>query len=816
MQAHGLSKRQAQARLAKFGTNTLPETPPPSNLEIFISQLKNPLVYVLLVASGVTFFLGDYSDTAIIAVAIVINSMLGFFQEVRASKALFALKKLIHPEAKVFRDGMPVTLDVEMVVPGDVVILDQGVKIPADGILIETNRFYVNEAILTGETKPLNKKDKQEVYMGTVVTAGKAKMLVTETGKNTKMGNIAIGIQKKDDDTPLKKQIRKFSKQLSVLVLGLTMFVFIVGFLGGHGLEETFSVSVALAVSAIPEGLLIGLTAVLAIGMQRITKRKGLVRRLVSAETLGGVTTICLDKTGTLTKGQMSVVETMGNQKMLAMQAVLANDLDDPITLATWDWGADKLKQLKKNVDVLRKKYLQLDSLPFSSSSRFYASLNSHDSYNYIYVNGAPEYLLRWSNLPDEEKKQIIKTIDELTVSGKRVMGMAKKKVSNQKESLNENDVKKDLTWVGLIAFSDPVRKSVKNSLKKTMSAGIKLVVITGDYADTAKHVLNELGLAVNEKDIVLGEELERLSQKETENIFSDWNKVKLFARTTPQQKEKLIDALKSKGEVVGMMGDGVNDALALKKADIGIVVAEASDVAKETADLVLLDSNFNTIVAAIEEGRGIFDNIRKVVLYLMSDAFEEIVAVVGTIILGLPMPVTAAQILWINLVSDGLPNLALTVDPKAPGIMKQKPRSKKEEVVTGWVRELIAMVSFFGGISALIVFYLFYKSTSDVVLARSVAFATLGVNSLVYVFSVRTFKEPFWHENPLDNKWLNLAVFAGLFLQFLPFIFSPLRSFFQLSALNLVSINAIFITSILMFFFIEIFKYVLKIHARG
>lgn len=816
MQAHGLSKRQAQARLAKFGTNTLPETPPPSNLEIFISQLKNPLVYVLLVASGVTFFLGDYSDTAIIAVAIVINSMLGFFQEVRASKALFALKKLIHPEAKVFRDGMPVTLDVEMVVPGDVVILDQGVKIPADGILIETNRFYVNEAILTGETKPLNKKDKQEVYMGTVVTAGKAKMLVTETGKNTKMGNIAIGIQKKDDDTPLKKQIRKFSKQLSVLVLGLTMFVFIVGFLGGHGLEETFSVSVALAVSAIPEGLLIGLTAVLAIGMQRITKRKGLVRRLVSAETLGGVTTICLDKTGTLTKGQMSVVETMGNQKMLAMQAVLANDLDDPITLATWDWGADKLKQLKKNVDVLRKKYLQLDSLPFSSSSRFYASLNSHDSYNYIYVNGAPEYLLRWSNLPDEEKKQIIKTIDELTVSGKRVMGMAKKKVSNQKESLNENDVKKDLTWVGLIAFNDPVRKSVKNSLKKTMSAGIKLVVITGDYADTAKHVLNELGLAVNEKDIVLGEELERLSQKETENIFSDWNKVKLFARTTPQQKEKLIDALKSKGEVVGMMGDGVNDALALKKADIGIVVAEASDVAKETADLVLLDSNFNTIVAAIEEGRGIFDNIRKVVLYLMSDAFEEIVAVVGTIILGLPMPVTAAQILWINLVSDGLPNLALTVDPKAPGIMKQKPRSKKEEVVTGWVRELIAMVSFFGGISALIVFYLFYKSTSDVVLARSVAFATLGVNSLVYVFSVRTFKEPFWHENPFDNKWLNLAVFAGLFLQFLPFIFSPLRSFFQVSALNLVSINAIFITSILMFFFIEIFKYVLKIHARG
>jgi len=815
MSSYGLSTQHAEARLSKFGTNTLPETPPPSNFVIFISQLKDPLVYVLLAASGVTFFLGDYSDTVIIFIAIVINSFLGFFQESRANKAIFALKKLLHPEEKVIRDGIAVTLGVELVVPGDVVILDQGVKIPADGILIEANRFYVNEAILTGETKALNKKDKEEVFMGTVVTAGKGKMLVTKTGKNTKMGSIAIGIQKKDDDTPLKKQIRRFSKQLSVLVLGLTIFVFIVGFLGGRDLEETFTVSVALAVSAIPEGLLIGLTAVLAIGMQRITKRKGLVRRLVSAETLGGVTTICLDKTGTLTKGQMSVVETMGNQKRLATQAVLANDLDDPITLATWDWGMDKLRQLKKNADVLRKKYVQLDSLPFSSTSRFYASLNSHASYNCIYVNGAPEYLLQWSDLSADEKKQIAKTINQLTMSGKRVMGMARKKVSKQKESLVESDIKKDLTWVGLIAFSDPVRKSVKSSLVKAQDAGIKLVVITGDYADTAKHVLNELSLVVNEKDIVLGEELGSLSQVEIENLFSNWNGIKLFARTTPQQKEKLIDALKSKGEVVGMMGDGVNDALALKKADIGIVVAEASDVAKETADLILLDSNFNTIVAAIEEGRGIFDNIRKVVLYLMSDAFEEIVAVVGTIILGLPMPVTAAQILWINLVSDGLPNLALTVDPKAPGIMKQKPRSKDEQVVTGWVRELIAMVSFFGGISALIVFYLFYKNTADVVLARSVAFATLGVNSLVYVFSVRTLKEPFWHENPFANKWLNLAVVAGLFLQFLPFVFSPLRSFFEVSALNFLSVGAIFLVSALMFLSIEIFKHLLKVYAR-
>jgi len=805
MQHQGLTAKQAQTRISKYGPNELPQKPPPSKLAIFITQLKNPLVYVLFAAATITFVLGDYSDTAIIAVAVVINSLLGFIQEARASRALFALKKLIHPTTKVLRDGDIVSLEVEMVVPGDLVILDQGAKIPADGILLEANRFFVTESILTGETKPTQKKEKSEVFMGTVVSAGRAKMLVTTTGEETKMGNIAKGIQTKDEDTPLKSQIKIFSKQLSILVFILTVFVFFVGLLGGRDLEETFTVSVALAVSAIPEGLLIGLTAVLAIGMQRITKRKGLVRRLVSAETLGSVTTICLDKTGTLTKGKMSVVKTIGDQKKLCTQAVLANDLDDPITLATWDWGSVQIKQFRKNAENLRKKYAQLDSIPFSSSSRFYASLHAYDDKNIIYVNGAPEYLLKWSNLKKSERQKILSDINKLTQSGHRVMGMARKKVAKSTETLKEKEIQKGLSWVGLLAFSDPVRKSVKPSLIKTQAAGIKLVVITGDYKDTAIHVLHELGLKLKEENIALGTTLDELNEEQLLKLLKK-DGLKLFARTTPEQKVRLVDALKKNGEVVGMMGDGVNDALALKKADIGIVVAEATDVAKETADLVLLDSNFNTIVAAIEEGRGIFDNIRKVILYLMTDAFSEIIAVILSLVFQLPLAVTAAQILWINLVSDGFPNLALTVDPKGDNSMKRKPRSANESVVAGWMRIIIFLLSVTGGIIAFLLF-LYYYNAADLKTARSVAFAALGVNSLVYVYSVRMLAEPVWKENPFKNKWLNLAVVGGFTLQFVPYFFSWSRNYFEIVTLNLTQILIVLGASFAMLVFVELLK---------
>lgn len=803
----GLTSKEAKERLQKHGPNILPEKPPPSDLFIFISQLKNPLVYVLVAAGIITFLLNHRSDTAIIFFAVLLNTVLGFFQERRASKALYALKKLIHPEAQVIRDGNILKIDASEVVPGDVVVLSQGEKVSADGKLIEANKLFVSEAILTGESIAVVKKEGSKVFMGTIVVSGQAKMVVEITGENTEVGKIAVKIQEPSEDTPLRKQLKTLSKQLSWLVLGLTVFVFVAGLLRGLEIVDIFTIAVALAVSSIPEGLLVGLTVVLAIGMQRILKKKGLVKNLVSAETLGSVSIICVDKTGTLTEGKMRVVDAIGIERDIVSQAMLANDLDDPILIAAWEWAGKKIKNAKN----LRRKHARISSIPFTSKNRFFASLSKWENgENMLFVNGAPEYLIEWSNLSKKKKQELLQTIEELSSHGKRLIGMARKKVPFGYKEIRTRDVKKDLEWVGLLAFSDPVRLGVSEAFKKTRAAGVKFLVITGDYPQTAISVMDQLGIACEKNCVTLGEDVARLSVDKlaTELIKGD---TRLFARTTPDHKLKIVEALQKNGEVVAMMGDGVNDAPALKKADIGIVVGEATDVAKETADLILLDSSFSTIVEAIEEGRGIFDNIRKIILYLMSDAFEEIVAVLGTLILGLPLAVTAGQILWINLVSDGFPDLALTVDPRAPDIMKRAPRSSKEPIVSTWMKEIILIISLVGGVVALALFVYFYKSTGDLLIARSIVFATLGVNSLVFVFSVRTLKTPFWKRKFFANRWLNIAVLAGLALQITPFFFEFSRNFLGIVPLTILQWVIVFSASILMFIIIETAKVLFK-----
>jgi len=803
----GLKSNEALKRLKEYGPNKLPEKPPPSNLYIFVAQLKNPLVYILIVAGLVTFLLNHVSDTIIIGFAVFINTILGFFQERKANRALHALKQLIHPQAEVIRDGKKQTIEVEDVVPGDVIILNQGTKVPADGKIIDSNRLYIDEAILTGESVAVRKKKTDGIYMGTVVASGRGAMIVETTGARTEIGKIAEKVQVPDQDTPLKKQLRSLSSQLSILVLGLTAFVLVIGFIKGRPLIDIFTTSVALAVSSIPEGLLVALTVVLAIGMQRILKRKGLVRNLLSAETLGGVTTICVDKTGTLTEGSMRVTAVMGDKKDLMTQAILANDLDDPIVIAAYKWA--KKRAGKHNIDSagLIKKHTRLDSIPFSSKKRFFVSLNKwNDHNNMIFVNGAPEFLLDWSILPKGKAKEILSEIKKHTEQGRRVIGFARKKTVIKKKSVSSQDVTKGLHWVGLLVFSDPVRAGVKTALQKTKSAGIDLIVITGDYPQTAISVMDQLGISVQKNEVILGSDLKGLSLEALSKKLID-KKIALFARTTPEQKLRIVEGLKHNGEVVAMMGDGVNDAPALKRADIGVVVGDASDVAKETADLVLLNSSFTTVIAAIEEGRGIFTNIRKVILYLMSDAFEEIIAVVGTLLLGLPLPVTAAQILWINLISDGFPDLALTVDPKSKGIMNQSPRPSTEPLVTGWMKAIIGITSLIGGIIALSLFVYYFSTTQDLVLARSIAFASLGVNSLLFVFTIRTLTEPFWRENPFKNKWLNIAVIVGFIFQFLPFSSSSLRKFFGLTFPGYQPIMVVFASSIFTILMIEFMK---------
>jgi len=803
----GLTPEEVKDGLKKYGRNVLPEKPPPSDLEILISQIKNPLVYILVVAGIVTFILREIPDTVIIGIAVFLNTILSFFQERKANKALYALKKLIHPKAKVIREGKEVEIDAEEIVPQELVVLDQGVKVPADGELLEANRLFLDEAILTGESVSVSKDQTDEVFMGTVVSSGRGLMKVLITGEDTQMGKIAVSIQEPSEDTPLQKQLSIFSRQLSFLVLFLVLFVFSVGLFKKLELVEIFETSVALAVSSIPEGILVGLTIVLAIGMQRILKKKGLVRSLISAETLGGVTTICIDKTGTLTEGKMRVVDAVGGEEEIAKQMVLANDHDDPLVIAAFEWAGKVLRKKKVSIGNMIEVYDRLDSVPFSSEKKYFASLHKwKGGNNKLFVNGAPEVLLDWSDLKEKDKKEIRRMIEQLTSQGKRVVGLASKNLGSTKKNIKEQDVRKNLTWVGLLAFSDPVRGGVKEALEKTKKAGIKLTVITGDYSQTAKSVMSQLDIHTCDDCLMLGKELEKVNVGSLSERLKK-HPITLFARTTPQQKLIIVEALKKNGEVVAMMGDGVNDAPALNKADIGIVVGEATDVAKESADLVLLDSSFATIVSAIEEGRGIFDNVRKIILYLMSDSFEEIFVVVGAMLLGFPLPVTAAQILWINLVSDGFPDMALTIDHKQKGIMERSPRSPTEGLVANWMKYLILIISLSGGIVALILFSYFYLSTGDIVLARSIAFATLGVNSLVYVFSIRTLTQPFWEDNPFSNGWLNISVVAGFILQILPFMSEGLRSFFKVTYLTISQWLLIFCTSLIMFIIIEVSK---------
>ncbi len=794
----GLSSAEVTKLRQQFGPNILPEKPEPGDFSIFISQFKNPLVYVLLFAGLTTLIQKDLPDTLIITASVLLNVILGFFQERKANRSLQALKRFVTQTVEVLRDQKRQKIESTQLVVGDVVILGQGTKVPADGDLISTNRLYVDESILTGESLPQTKSLNAHVFMGTLISSGQAVMRVTKTGASTRIGTIALDIQDTKEETPLGRQLRIFSKKLVVLTLVLIVFVFLLGLFRGNSVSEMFTTAIALAVACVPEGLLVSLTVVLAVGMQRILARKGLVRKLASAETLGGVSVICVDKTGTLTQGKMQVINVLGDEKDLAKQVLLANDLDDPLVIAAFEWGRGKIK------DFIEK-HSRLDSIPFSSKHKFFISLHKWTkTENMVFVNGAPDVLLPWVNLGQKEKQLITDQINEATSQGRRVIGFARKIVSSRQVDLTHNDAKSNLEWIGVLGLSDPVRPSVKDALALATEAGIRTIVITGDYPNTSEYVLAELGITLTKDEIVTGDMLEKMTPSQ---LSEKVKTIKLFARTSPEQKLKIVEALKLNHETVAMMGDGVNDAPAIHKADIGIAVSEASDVARESADLVLIDSNFATIISAVEEGRGIFDNIRKIILYLLSDAFAGIIIIIGGIILGLPLPLTAIQIIWINLISDGIPNLALTIDPKRPGIMNEKPRRSEEQLVSRWMIFLIGTVSTVAGLFVLAVFTITYEITKDLDFARSLSFITLGMSSLAYVFSVRTLMVPFWESNLFGNKWLIVSVFAGSLLQTVPFLTGSTRNFFDVVALEPFHWAIAIALSISPFFVIEIFK---------
>jgi Ca2+-transporting ATPase len=661
------------------------------------------------------------------------------------------------------------------VVPGDICILELGEPVPADGVVVMADSLSCDEAILTGESKAVDKKKQGQVFMGTTIASGIGKMEVEKTGQETEVGKIADKLTETiEEKTPLQKQIGVFSKKLAIMVGIISLVILIAGLAVGDPFVEIFTTAVAVAVSAIPEGLAVSLTVILAIGMQRIFKRKSLVRKLVAAETLGSVTVICADKTGTLTEGKMRVVKGVvggeaegcparDGEDLLVRSAVLCNDRRDPLEIGMLEWAKGKLKV--DEVEKIKEKYPRLDEIPFDPKHKYIATLHKRKGVvrNLLLVSGAPEVVVKRSDLSEKKQAEWLKKFEEEGKKGYRLIGFAFKEI--KKKRVTDGDIK-DLKCVGYLVFEDPVRQGVKEVLVAVRQAGIEVKVITGDYRATAEAVLMKLGIggkSLKAEQVMEGYELEKMSDEELKERV---DKVMLFARTNPEQKLKIVGALQEKEEVVAMTGDGVNDAPALKKADIGIVVESASAVAKETADMVLMDSNFATIVAAVEEGRGIFVNLRKIILYLLSDSFAEVILVLGSMVLGMPLPITAAQILWVNLVDDGLPDFALTLEPKPDDLMKQKPTGHKRELLDIEIKWLIVLISIVTGGLGLVVFWWYLKTTGDLMLARTVTFTMLGIDSLLYVFSCKSLKKPLWKENIFDNKWLIGAVLVGASFQ--------------------------------------------------
>ena len=754
----GLSEAEALKRREKFGENVLREEKGPSPFYIFISQFKSPLIYVLLLAAAVSFLFQEYSDFGLIAAVIALNAIMGFYQEYNAQKTLATLKKILRPTTAVIRDGKRVEIEIKKLVPGDIVVLAAGDQIPADGKTHEATNLLVNEAILTGEGEAVDKKpaDNAPLFMGTTVISGVGIMEVTKIGLETEIGKISEKLSEiHEEETPLQKKLTKFSTNLVYIVAALCLTIFVFGVSREHNAWMMFRFAMVLAVAAIPEGLPIAATVILARGMKRILKRKGLVKKLLSVETLGSTSVICTDKTGTLTHGIMQVVKSeLVDREHAHLALILANQQKDNLEVALWQY-VEKHDHLhpKKILNSVEKIYEE----PFNSESKYSLSVIRQDGAERAYILGAPEIVLGFCKIPAQDKEKVLGLMKSWAELGLKVIGCAYKKEGNLKE-------KKDWIWLGIIGIEDPIRSEVKDAILACKNAGIKIKIVTGDFRETAIKIAKTLGLRSDNESIMEASELEKISH---EGLKKKIEHITIFPRITPHQKLKIVEALQDTGEVVAMTGDGVNDALALKKADIAVAVANASDVAKEVSDLILLDSNFKTIVAACEEGRVILANVKKVVSYTLSNSFVEIILIFGAVLLNFPTPLTVAMILWINLICDGPIDIVLGFEGKEKGVMGITPSQvQRENILDKFVVMMTLAVSFSVGALSLLFFWYYLSKTGNLNLARTVAFAIVISASIIYVFAFKNLKKPLLKSgNLFGNKYLIFGVAYGVVL---------------------------------------------------
>lgn len=756
----GLSNKEVLRLRKKFGANALTAGKRFSPLIIFLSQFKSPLIYILLFAGAVSVYFGEVFDMLLILVVVVVNVIMGFYQEYSAEKTLASLRDILKPHALVIRNGKREEIEATDIVPGDIVVLGSGDRIPADGKLIEGVYLLVSEAPLTGEEEAIEKKvgkNADQLFMGTTVLAGTGIMRVEKIGSETKIGEIGKSLAGiKEGMTPIQKNLAQLARQLAIFVVAIAAILFLVGvFAYKYNFWEMLELSSVLVVAIIPAALPLVITIILAVGMRRILKRRGLVKKLLAIETLGSTSVICVDKTGTLTEGKMRVVETDFTDKKNAFIALtLTNTQRTNLETALWNYLIENEKaDPQKIYDSAPKIFDE----PFDSGKKYALTGNKVDGSDQAFILGASEIVLNFCELSSGEKKKILKKIDDWAGRGLRVLGVAMKTEGKLKEPTG-------FTWLGLVGIEDPVRSGAKHAIQDAISFGVDVKIISGDYRKTVERVAIELGFEIKPENVVEGAELEKMSSRELKKRIDD---LILFSRVTPHQKMRIIQALQDKGEIVAMTGDGVNDAPALKKADIGVAVSNATEVAKEASDLILLDNNFKTITAACEEGRLVFSNIKKVVGYILSNEFAEIVLIFGALILGLPIPLSVVQLLWIHLICDGPTDIFLSFEPKEKDLMKEPASEFNKRKIMDWqIRFLILAISFVVGLGALIAFRYYYKTTGDLELARTVAFTIIASASLIYVFSFKNLKKSLIRGTDFfSNKYLFVGVLYGFAL---------------------------------------------------
>ncbi|SHI74730.1 cation-translocating P-type ATPase [Parasporobacterium paucivorans] len=867
--AKGLSNAEVQTRKEKYGPNKLEEGKKKSLVVLFLQQLNDPLIFILIIAAIVSGILGELNDTIIIALVVILNAILGLSQEAKAEKAMEALQKLTSPKAYVVRDGETVEVDSVEIVPGDIVVLDAGRYIPCDIRLIESINMQVEESALTGESVPVHKNaklvisdeniplgDKKNMaFSSTLVTSGRGMGVAIAIGMETEIGHIANMLKQPDQKTPLQKKLADIGKILGFIALGVCLAMFLIAVFQHRDIFQMFMIAISLAVAAIPEGMPAIVSIVLAIGVQKMVKKNAIVRKLPSVETLGAVTVICSDKTGTLTQNKMTVRKFYVNKKVVAAEEMDINEMTQRLLIenlvlcsdatsnkegSTGDPTEIALINIGNHYDIrkeaLTAEHQRIHEAPFDSDRKLMSTINRYGDKYYVMTKGATDNLLHKSvkalingevvPMTDEIRKDFNDAAGKMSDDALRVLGAACKET--METDLDMEQMESDLIFLGLVAMIDPPRLEVRDSISTCRNSGIITVMITGDHQKTAFAIAKELGIADRPEQTMAGMELDKYSDEELVEKVKD---IRVFARVSPEHKVRIVTAYKGGGNIVSMTGDGVNDAPSLKAADIGVAMGiTGTDVAKGASDLILTDDNFSTIVAAVEEGRNIYANIKKSVMFLLSCNIGEIVSLFFAVLLGWATPLQSIHLLWVNLITDSFPALSLGADPSDPTIMKEKPRSSKESlfsgrgaflVINGVVIGFITLAAFcIGGMEYTGVWNLSVlhegNMTEDVLRhAQTMAFVVLSVSQLFHALNLRSEKRSIFQVGLFTNKWLALSIVAGILIQLIIISVPALAAVFEVHALSVADWALVIGLSLVPLILNEIAKLIRRMRSK-